>query len=98
MSDIAKWALLAAAIIAIIALIVAFPFMQYIDAAKFSAAISTIINTAADGFRFARGLVNNFLSPWARGVFSGLLIWLLAKPILTYGIKVTVWVYHYIFK
>lgn len=98
MSDIAKWALLVVAIIGVIGLLLSFPFMSYLDATKFGDAIATIISVAGDGFLFARGLINNFLSPWARGVFSALIYWLIGKWLITYGIKITVWVYHYIFK
>lgn len=98
MSDIAKWAILIAAIIVVIGLVMALPFYEYIDVSKFSAAVVTIISVAGDGFTFARGLVNNFLSPWARGVFSGLLLWLIGKYVIIYTLKVSVWVYHYIFK
>lgn len=98
MSDIAKWGILIAAITVAIGMLLAFPFYQYIDVVHFSNAISTIIDIAGYGFGFARGLINNFLSSWARSVLSGLMLWLIAKWLITFGLKAMVWVYHYIFK
>lgn len=98
MSDIAKWALLVAGAVALLALIVALPFVEFINVDEFGAALTSIVAIAGDAFRFGRGLINNFLTPFGRSVFSGLLLWLLGKWVMPTTIKIGVWVYHYIFK
>lgn len=98
MGDIAKWALLVAGIVAIIALIVALPFVEFINVDEFGAAVASVVNIAGSALRFGRGLINNFFSPFGRNVVTGLLYWLLLKPFLMTGIKAMIWVYHYIFK
>lgn len=98
MSDIAKWALLVAGALVIIGLIVALPFVEYINVSEFSSLISRLVDVVGDGFNFARGLINNFLTPFGRTVLTGLLIWLFAKWAIMISIKISVWVYHFIFK
>lgn len=71
MSDVAKWALLVAGAVLIIGLIVALPFVQFIDAGQLSAAVSNIVSIAGDAFRFGRGLINLFLLPFGRKVVTG---------------------------
>lgn len=98
MSDIAKWALLVAGIIALIALIVALPFVDFINLGEFQAALSNVVSVAGGAFRFARGLVNNFFLPFGRTVITGLLYWLFGKWAIMVGIKIVAWIYHFIFK
>lgn len=98
MSDVAKWALLVAGAVLIIGLIMALPFVQFIDAGQLSAAVSNIVNIAGDAFRFGRGLINLFLLPFGRKVVSGLMIWLIGKRVLPVAIKIGAQVRHYIFK
>lgn len=98
MSDVAKWALLVAGIVALIALIVALPFVKYIDATEFGEALTTIVNIAGDALSNARGLINIFLSPFGRGLLSGIIVWLFGKKLIPLVIKVTAWAYHFIFK
>lgn len=98
MSDIAKWALLAAGAVALIALIVALPFVEFINLGEFSNSLGTIVAYAGDALLMARKLINNFFSPFGRGVLTGLLIWLLGKNFMMVGIKIGAWIYHFIFK
>ncbi len=98
MSDIAKWALLAAGAVALIALIVALPFVQFIDLGEFTSSLNTVVAYAGDALLMARKLINNFLSPFGRTVLSGILIWLFGKTFMVLGIKIAAWVYHFIFK
>ena len=98
MTDGIKWALLVTGFILVFGLIVALDIFKYIDLGVFEAAVSTLLNLAGDGFSFGRGLVNNLLSPWARTALSGLMYWLIAREFIIWTIKVSVWVYHYIFK
>ena len=98
MSDAVKWALLAAAAVIIIGLIMALPFVEFIDAQAFAENLSTITNVVGDGFYKARCLINNFLSPAGRVILSGILFWIFGKWAIKVGINVVVWVYHFIFK
>lgn len=98
MSDIAKWALLVAGAVIIIGLIVAMPLQKYIDVPVFTSAISVIVNVCSEGFRFARGAINNLLSPWARTAVTGLAVYIIGKEFLTLSLKIIIWVYHFIFK
>ncbi len=98
MSDGVKWVILVAAAVLLIGSVVALDFMQYIDLGVFSNAITTILNLASDAFTFGRGVINNLLSPWARVALSGLMYWLFGKEFILWSIKVSVWVYHFIFK
>lgn len=98
MSDIAKWALLVAGAVAFIALILALPFVEFINVSEFTAALSNVVNIAGDAFLFGRGLINNFLLPFGRTIVSGLMFWLFGKWAITITIKIGAWVYHFIFK
>ena len=98
MSDIVKWGLLAAGAVALIALIVSLPFVQYIDIARLSSVVVSLVDIAGDAFIFGRGLINNFLTPFGRTVLSGIMFYLLSKWVLTLSIKISAWVYHFIFK
>lgn len=98
MSDVAKWALLVAGALILIGLIMALPFVEFINLGEFSAAISNVVNIAGNAFQFGRGLINNFLLPFGRTVVTGLMYWLIGKWAITIAIKITAWVYHFIFK
>lgn len=98
MSDIAKWALLVVGAIALIGLIVALPFVQYIDVGEFGDLLNDILSVVGNAFQSARGLINNFLTPFGRGLLSGILIYLFGKWAINIGIKITAWIYHFIFK
>lgn len=98
MSDIAKWALLAAGAVALIALIMALPFVEFINVGEFSSAISSVVSIAGDALMSARKLINNLFSPFGRVVLSGLLMWLFGKWAMMIGIKISAWIYHFIFK
>lgn len=98
MADVAKWALLVAGAIIIIALICALPFMEFVDAGEFANLISRLVDVAGGGFVFARGLINNFLTPFGRTALTGLLYWMFGKWAITIAVKIVIWVYHFIFK
>lgn len=98
MGDITKWILLAAIAVTCIGMICAFPIIGFIDLSIYASAINSIVSVASNAFRFGRGLLNNLLSPWARNAVSGLMLWLIGKWLITYTLRVSVWVYHWIFK
>lgn len=98
MSDVVKWTLLLGGAIVFIGLIIVLDPIQFIDENVFGNAITTIINIAGEAFNFGRGIINNLLSPWAREALSGLIYWIIGKELILWGMKVSVWAYHYLFK
>lgn len=98
MADVAKWALLVAGALIIIGLICALPFMDFVNADEFGALITGLVDICGSGFVFARGLINNFLTPFGRVALTGLLYWLFGKWAITIAVKIIIWVYHFIFK
>lgn len=98
MSNAVKWALLAAGAVLLIGLVMALPFVEFINFGEFGVAVSNIVSVAGDFFSSARGLINCFLLPFGRTVLSGLLIWLFGKWAIMISIKTVTWVYHFVFR
>lgn len=98
MSDAIKWALLIAGAVIIVGLIVSLPFMEFMNVGEFANLISGLVDIAGSSFAFARGLLNNFLTPFGRTALTGLLFWMFGKFAIMITIKITVWAYHFIFK
>ena len=98
MSNAVKWALLAAGAVLLIGLVMALPFVEFINFGEFGGAISNIVNVAGGLFSSARGLVNCFLLSFGRTVLSGLLIRLFGKWAIMISIKTVTWVYHFVFR
>lgn len=98
MSDAIKWGLLTAGIVIIIGLIVALPISSGLNVSEFTTMINTLVNIAGTAFTSARGIINNFLTPFGRGLLTGLLYYLFGKFFITISIKIGSWVYHFIFK
>lgn len=98
MSDIVKWGLLTAGLIALIGLIMALPFVDFANAGEFATAIGNIVSVVGGFFQSARGLINCFLLPYGRTVLTGLLVWLFGKWAITIAIKIVAWVYHFVFR
>lgn len=98
MAEAIKWGLLVAGALLVIGLIVALPFTNFLDLSALTNGINTIVYYAGDAFHSARGFINNFFSPFGRSVLTGLMFYLVGRWIITMTIKLTVWVYHFIFK
>ena len=98
MSEIVKWGLLVAAAVATIAIIVSLPFASYIDGTAFGQQVSILLSHVSGALMQARGLVNNFLSPLGRNILTGIMVYLLAKYFLLMVVKISSWIYHFIFK
>ena len=98
MSDIVKWGLLAAGAVALVALIVALPFVDFINVGELGSLIGRLVDLVGGAFTSARGLVNNFLTPFGPDVLTGIMLYLHAKWVITLSIKITAWIYHFIFK
>ena len=98
MGDVVKWGLLVAGIILLIALVSELPFLEFMNLGELSSAVATVVSTCGSVFRFARGLINNFLTPFGRGAATGLIFWVICKPFIMQAIQYIVMIYHYIFK
>lgn len=98
MSDIVKWGLLTAGLIALVALVFALPVAGYMDLGQFSSALGNIVDICASMFLRCRNLVNCFLLPFGRILLTGIMIWLIGKWAITIAIKIVAWVYHFIFR
>ena len=98
MGDVVKWGLLVAGIVILIAMVMELPFLEFMKVDELTAAVSSVVSICASAFQFARGLINNFLTPFGRGAATGLIFWLICKPFIMQAIQYLVWIYHYIFK
>lgn len=98
MGDMIKWVLLVVGIIALITLILSLPFVDFIDVGEFGDLITSLVDNAGTFLLSARHLINNFLTPFGVSILSGILIYIIGKWVITIGIKLTAWVYHFIFK
>lgn len=98
MSDAVKWAILAAGLIAIVTMVMALPFIGLIDGSALASAVTTLVSFCGNAFNFGRGLINNFLSPWARVAVTVLLGYQLTKPLVLNAIKLAVWALHFVYK
>lgn len=98
MSNIAKWALLIAGAIALIALVMTLPFASFLNTGDVADTVNQIVGICGNAFSSARGLINNFLLPQGRTILSGIIVYLFAKWVIISGIKITTWIYHFIFK
>lgn len=98
MGDIVKWGLLVTGIVLLISMVSQLPFLELLNLDELTGAISGIVSVCSGVFRFGRGLINNFLTPFGRGAASGLIFWVICKPFIMQSIQYLVMVYHYIFK
>lgn len=98
MGDVVKWGLLVAGIILLVSMVSALPFLEFMNLDELTGAISQVVAICGGVFRFARGLINNFLTPFGRGAATGLIFWVICKPFILQAIQYIVMVYHYIFK
>lgn len=98
MGDVVKWGLLVAGIVLLIAMIAELPFLEFMNLDELTGAVASVVSICGNAFRFARGLINNFLTPFGRAAATGLIFWVICKPFIMQAIQYIVMVYHYIFK
>ena len=98
MGDVVKWGLLVAGIVLLVAMVAELPFLEFMNLDELTGAVANVVAICGNAFRFGRGLINNFLTPFGRGAATGLIYWIICKPFIMQGIQYLVWVYHYIFK
>lgn len=98
MSNIVKWALLAAGAVLLVGLVLSMPFVGVIDFGELSGAVNGIVSICGTSFSAAKGILNNFLTPWGRGVLTGVIYYEISKFAVTLTIKITTWIYHFVFR
>lgn len=65
---------------------------------EFTTSVNGIVALCGQYFKFGRGLINNFLTPFGRGCVTGLMSYWIAKFFINLSIKVIAWVNHFIFR
>lgn len=98
MSNIVKWGILAASVVAFVALLMTLPFAQFFNLSEFSSALNGISTICGNAFKFGRGIVNNFLTPFGRTILTGIIGYLIGKFFYTISIKIIAWIQHFIFR
>lgn len=98
MSDLAKWALLLAGLVAIVAAVVALPIFQIIDISSLTNAITSIANQCGSALTAARGIVNYFFFPAMRPALTVAIGYMITKFLVIWAIKIISVVYQWIFK
>lgn len=98
MADIAKWAILVAGLVAIIALIVALPVFDILNIEILTTSISNVASIAGAALTSARGLINFFVLPQAIPLVTILIGYMIGRPFVLWSIKILTMAYHWIFK
>lgn len=100
MSDAVKWALAAAIVIGLIATIITFPFVSLLpeSAIELGGYFSTLNDYAGNLFYQVRGLINMFLTSFGIKLLNVLIVYFFTSWIMKITVKITSWVFHFIFK
>lgn len=98
MSDVVKWAILVALVLVIFVMIVSLPVFIGFNIPALVEGISGFISVAGTTISNARAIINNFLTPTAREVLSGLIFYLVAKPFVLFAIDLTVGITRFVYK
>lgn len=98
MSDLAKWALLVAGLVAIVAAVVALPIFQIIDISALTSAVTTIATTCSTALTAARGIINFFFPEAVRPLVTVAIVYMCTKFLVVWTIKIISLVYSWIFK
>lgn len=98
MSEIAKWALLLAGLIAIVAAVVALPVFQVIDVSALTSAVSTVTTKCAAALTAARGIINFFFPESVRPLLTVAIGYMFTKFLIVWAIKIVSLAYTWIFK
>lgn len=98
MSDIAKWALLVAGMVAMIALLLAIPLFEGINLSSLTSTINQFTSVISPYIGFARGLINYMVLPQAIPIINVILVYILTKPLVIGAIHLTRGIYSWIFK
>lgn len=97
MSEIAKWALLVAAMLGLIATVVTIGIFDAINVAAVSATVSQFTGLISPYVGFARGLINYLVFPQVIPLIDVILFYLITKPfvvgLLMVGRNIYVWIF-----
>lgn len=98
MSDVVKWGILVAGLVAIVAMILLLPIFDAININALTESISGITQTAAGALQSARGIINFFLLPVGRPILTVVIAWLFSKRLVLWSVQILSKVYTWIFK
>lgn len=98
MSDLAKWGLLLAGLIAIVAAVVSLPVFNVIDIPTLTSSVSMITSVCSSSLQSARGIINFFFPESVRPLVTVALGYMFTKFLLVWVIKIFSLVYSWIFK
>ena len=100
MSDAVKWALAAAIVIGLITIVLTFPFVSMLpeSANQLKTNLDSISNSAGSFLYEARGFVNIFLGGFGMRLLNVLIVYFCTSWILKLTVKITIWVFNFIFK
>ena len=98
MSEIVKWGLLVAGMVAMIAILFSIPLFDGIDLSSLTSTINQFTGVISPYIGFARGLINYLVLPQAIPIVNVILIYILIKPFVIGGIHLIRGIYSWIFK
>lgn len=98
MSDVAKWALLVAIIVTAVGVVLSLPIIGQADITAFTTALSDFVAIIAEWVTKAKSLVLYFVPDGARPFINALIIYSATGWIALYIIRLTLKLYHWIFK
>lgn len=96
MSNIVKWGLLGAGLIAIIALVGSLGLTDGLN--QLGGLFNQFVSLSGVYLQKGRGLINNFLTPFGRTLLSGLIGYIFFKWVYIMGAKILATIYHFIFR
>ena len=98
MSDLAKWGILIAVAVGIIALIVALPVTEMLDFSLLRTGLIQVVSSTTYYLKQARGFLNFFVPEGYEWMITASISWNLLSRFLTWAINITSQAAHYIFK
>lgn len=98
MSDVAKWAILIAVAIAVIAMIVLLPVTGMIDISALTQGLNNIATIMGYYLIQAKGFLNCFVPPGFEWMITASISWTLLSKLLCWVINVSSQAAHYLFK
>ena len=106
MSDAVKWALAASITLALLITVLTFPFVSLLPegATELKNILDSLVANRDDITSFgyylyqARGFLNMFLTSFGIKLLNVLIVYFFTSWILKITIKITSWIFHFIFK
>lgn len=100
MGEFAKWALLGIGIAVVCGLIFSLPIFGNIPGVigEMSRGVNDLLTYVGSAFVTARGLVNLLVYPGTEWLVTLVISWLIVRPFRSATVRITLAVYHWIFK